>query len=67
MINSRKVKKTDEVSFEFFFWKKYAQTTLKINFLKSEKSIDCVTRGNNAHTKLMYGLSLRYKYYVIQF
>lgn len=60
MINSRKVKKTDEVSFEFFFWKKYAQTTLKINFLKSEKSIDCVTRGNNAHIgiKLMYGLSL---------
>lgn len=59
MINSRKVKKTDEVSFEFF-WKKYAQTTLKINFLKSEKSIDCVTRGNNAHIgiKLMYGLSL---------
>lgn len=60
MINSRKVKKTDEVSFEFFFWKKYAQTTLKINFLKSGKSIDCVTRGNNAHIgiKLMYGLSL---------
>lgn len=60
MINSRKVKKNLMKCHLNFFWKKYAQTTLKINFLKSEKSIDCVTRGNNAHIgiKLMYGLSL---------
>lgn len=59
MINSRKVKKTDEVSFKFFL-EKVRTNNIKINFLKSEKSIDCVTRGNNAHIyiKLMYGLSL---------